>query len=505
MDHAPVTRVVVVGGGTAGWMAASALKRVFGAVLEIVLVESEEIGTVGVGEATIPAIRLFNGLLGLDENEFLARTEGSIKLGIRFVDWVRKGHTYLHAFGDPGLPLGGLGFHQYWLRRRGEGGDLTTNDLWDYSLNARAALENRFDRPETVKPNRLGPLVWAYHFDAGLYAKYLREWAEARDVTRIEGRIVDVALIEPDGRVGSVTTDRGDVVQGDLFIDCSGFRGLLIEGALQTGYDDWTDWLPCDRALAVPCASVSPLTPYTQSTARDAGWQWRIPLQHRIGNGYVYSSRFISDDEAAATLMATLDGEALAEPRPLRFTTGKRRRMWNRNVVALGLASGFMEPLESTSIHLVQAALEKLIRLFPDTRMDPALAATFNRELDAEYEAVRDFLVLHYRATERDDTPFWRHCASLPTPPGLERKMAAWRANGVLPAEADDVFKASSWLQVLEGQGVRPNSYHRLADRITDAQLDGYLADVRTLAAQGVAPMRDHGAFLATQREAKAR
>jgi len=499
MGNPAIGKVVIVGGGTAGWMAAAALTRVFGGLLNITLVESEEIGTVGVGEATIPAIRLFNGLLGLDEAEFLQRTEGSIKLGIRFVDWTRKGHSYLHAFGDPGLPLGGLSFHQYWLRARDQG---ATEDLWAHSLNARAAVENRFDRPEMVQPNRLGPLVWAYHFDAGLYARYLREWAEAQGVTRVEGRIVDVQRRDPDGFIASVKTDKGALVEGDLFIDCSGFRGFLIEQTLQTGYEDWTEWLPCDRALAVPCASVRPLTPWTQSTARDAGWQWRIPLQHRTGNGHVYSSRFISDDEATATLMANLDGEALAEPRALRFTTGKRRKMWTRNVVALGLASGFMEPLESTSIHLVQAGLEKLIRLFPDTGFDPALAAAFNRELDAEYEAVRDFLVLHYRATERTDTAFWRHCRELPLPPGLERKLATWRANAVLPNEAEDLFKPSSWLQVLEGQGVRPNARHRLADQIGDAQLTAYLSDIRTLVAQGVAPMRDHAAFLASQRKA---
>ncbi|WP_122467271.1 tryptophan halogenase family protein [Brevundimonas lutea] len=495
----PIRKLVVVGGGSAGWMAAAAMKRVFGDLLDVTLVESEAIGTVGVGEATIPDIRLFNTLLGLDEDEFLAATEGSIKLGIEFVDWTRMGHRYLHAFGEVGLPVGGLSFHQYWLRAQ-EAGD--ASDLWEHSLNAQAARLDRFDRPERTDTGRMGPLVWAYHFDAGLYAKFLRGWCEARGVRRAEGQVVEVLQGAPDDGVAGVRLDRGELVEGDLFIDCSGFRGLLIEGALKAGYDDWTEWLPADRAVAVPCASVSPLTPYTRSTARESGWQWRIPLQHRTGNGYVYSSRFISDDEAAARLMSSLDGEALAEPRTLRFTTGKRRRMWVKNVVALGLASGFMEPLESTSIHLVQAGLEKLIRLFPNTNMAPGLAETFNREMDAEFEAVRDFLVLHYRATERDDTPFWRHCRDLPQPPGLARKLAVWRANASLPNEAADLFKPPSWLQVLVGQGVMPEGRHALADQVAPDKRDRFLADIRALVDLGVARLPDHGQFLADRRRA---
>lgn len=504
MTPPPVRKVVIVGGGSAGWMAAAVLNRVFGRLLDVTLIESEEIGTVGVGEATIPAIRLFNGLIGVDEDDFLAATEGSIKLGIEFVDWLRPGHRYIHAFGDVGRALGGLSFHQYWLAARERGG---ADDLWAFSPNARAAGLNRFGRPDPkaappIPSSQVGPLVWAYHFDAGLYARFLRGLCEQRGVTRVEGKVVEVVRREPDGFVSGVRLDRGEVVAGELFLDCSGFRGLLIEQALGSGYDDWTDWLPADRAVAVPCASVTPLTPYTRSTADAAGWRWRIPLQHRTGNGHVFSSRFMSDDEATARLMAGLDGEALAEPRVIRFTTGKRRSMWTANVVALGLASGFMEPLESTSIHLVQAALEKLIRLFPNADFDRALAAQFNRELDAEYEAVRDFLVLHYRATERDDTPFWRHCRTLPEPEGLRRKRGAWRANAALPNEADDLFKPSSWLQVLVGQNVMPRGRHRLADQVEPEKLDRYLADLKTLVEREVAPLPDHAAFLADRRRA---
>lgn len=495
MERAPISRVVILGGGSAGWMAAAALKRVFGALTEITLVESEAIGTVGVGEATIPGIRLFNQLLGLNEDAFLKATQGAIKLGIRFDDWLEKGHSYIHGFGDVGLPLAGLSFHQYWLRAR-EADATSAGDLWRYSLNVQAALAGRFSRPEVVAPNRMGGLIWAYHFDAGLYARMLREWAEARGVIRVEGRVANVGLRPDDGFVEALTLEDGRRVEGQLFIDCSGFRGVLIEEALKTGYEDWTDWLPCDRAVAVPSQGVGTVTPYTRSRARDAGWHWRIPLQHRTGNGYVYSSRFIDDEAAAADIVSQLDGPALAEPRVIRFTTGKRRRMWNKNVVALGLASGFMEPLESTSIHLVQSGLEKLIRLFPDIGFDPALAAQFNRTMDAEFESVRDFLVLHYRATRRDDTPFWRHCRGLPIPPGLQRKLASWRASAVLPDEEDDLFKPTSWLQVLLGQNVQPDGRHRLADAIRDDQLTGFLNDVGGLVAQGLKPLGGHDDFL---------
>ena len=490
--------VVIVGGGAAGWMAAAGLARVFGELIRITLVESEEIGTVGVGEATIPQIQLYNRLLGIDEDAFVKATNGSFKLGIVFNDWGAIGDRYIHAFGEPGVPLGGLPFHHYWLRDRLARGERGWPDLWDYSLNAEAAFADRFARTPQGGFGPLGEMPYAFHFDAHLYAKFLRVYAERLGVRRVEGKVVDVTLGEPDGRVASIRLERGEVVEGELFVDCSGFRGLLIEGALKTGYEDWSEYLPADRAVAVPCASVQPLTPYTQASADAAGWRWRIPLQHRTGNGYVFCSRFISEDEATAVLLSKLDGEALADPRPLRFLTGKRRRIWNRNVVSLGLASGFMEPLESTSIHLVQSCLDKLIQYFPDKGFADAPRDRFNEEADAEYMAIRDFLVLHYTATTRDDTPFWRHCKdTLPRTETLKARIDLWRTGGRLPVDERDLFKPNSWLQVLVGQGIEAEGCSPLAGRIEDAKLSAWLGDVRRLVAQTRDRLPGHADFIA--------
>jgi tryptophan halogenase len=494
MKHDPVRRVVIVGGGTAGWMAAAALSKIIGPLLRIDLVESEEIGIVGVGEATIPQIQLFNRVLELDEDEFLRATNGTIKLGIEFVDWTRPGSRYLHAFGLFGLGLGHIPFHQLWLKSVAGGG---TSTYWDYSLNTVAAAEGRFERllrdPKGVHEG----LTWAFHFDASLYAKYLRRYAEQRGVVRTEGKVAGVNLREPDGFIGSVTLEDGREIEGDLFIDCSGFRGLLIEQTLKTGYEDWTEWLPCDRAVAVPCASNGHYEPFTRSTARPAGWQWRIPLQHRIGNGCVYSSRFMGDDEAASILLANLDGEPLAETRLLRFTTGRRRKSWSRNCVAVGLASGFMEPLESTSIHMIQSGLDRLIAYFPTRGFNEADIDQYNRLVAMEAERVRDFLVFHYRSTEREDTPFWRHCRELPVSPELERKIALFRSHGRVHREPEDLFTELSWIQVLLGQGVTPNDYHPMADLIAAEQLEPYLADLRKITRDVVAALPKHTEFLA--------
>lgn len=473
-------------------MAAATLARIAGPLLEIELVESEEIGIVGVGEATIPQIRLLTSALGIDEDDFLRNVQGTFKLGIQFNGWTRPGHSYLHAFGPIGRDLGTLQFHHYWLRSLHCGGD---PDLWAYSVSAAAARANRFLRAEKLAGTPLQGPVYAFHFDATLVAKYLRRYAEQRGVVRTEGRIVDTVLREPDGFIAAVVLDGGRRVAGDLFIDCSGFRGVLIEQALATGYEDWTHWLPCDRALAVPCASVEPLTPYTQATARAAGWQWRIPLQHRIGNGYVYCSRYLGDDEAAATLLANLDGQPLAEPRPLRFTTGRRRKFWNRNCVALGLASGFMEPLESTSIHLVQSGLSRLLGMFPDKRFAPLEIDEYNRQCAFEFERIRDFLVLHYRANGRDE-PFWKACREITVPPELERKLDLFRASGRIYRESDELFTEMSWLMVMIGQGIVPAAHHPMSHVVPQPQLEEFLANVRTLIDGAVARMPSHREFI---------
>lgn len=488
-----IKKVVIVGGGTAGWMAASALAKTLNGLVAIELVESDEIGTVGVGEATIPQIKLFNQLLDLDESDFLQRTQGTIKLGIQFNNWARQGDSYLHAFGGIGINVGTLDFYHYWLKAQSIGDG---SSLWDYSLNAAAAQKNVFMPMDKVGQTRLPGLAYAYHFDASLFAKFLRGYSENIGVVRTEGKIDKVVLREADGFIESVILASGQVVSGDLFIDCSGFRGLLIEEALHTGYEDWTHWLPCDRALAVPCESVQPLLPYTKATAHAAGWQWRIPLQHRTGNGHVYSSRFMSDDEAHAILLKNLDGKPLAEPRLLKFTTGMRKKFWNKNCVALGLASGFMEPLESTSIHLVQHALSKLIDFFPARDFSSADIAEFNRSMATEYEAIRDFLILHYHATERTDSEFWRYCKTMAVPDGLVRKMELFKTHGRTYREGYELFTEMGWLQVMLGQRLKPESYHPLADMLTEQQLHELLGNVKAIVNKAVGVMPLHGEFI---------
>jgi len=488
-----IQRIVIVGGGTAGWMAAAGIARVAGRLpgLSIELVESDAIGTVGVGEATIPQINLFNTMLGIDEAEFVRETNATYKLGIEFVDWTRIGHRYVHPFGFYGLDMMGVEFHHFWLKGRALG-DPTPLDA--YSLAVVGGLRGRFAHPRPDQPNSpLSKLGYAFQFDAALYARYLRRLAEGMGVRRTEGRIVDVAQDGETGHVEAVVLESGARVSGDLFIDCSGFRGLLIEETLGAGFEDWSRWLPCDRALAVPCANGGDRHPLTRSTARAAGWQWRIPLQHRIGNGYVYSSAHLSDDEAAATLLANLDGPALAEPRQLRFTAGHRKRAWIGNVVALGLAGGFLEPLESTSIHLVQSGIARLMSLFPTRGFDPVEIARYNRETVQEYVDIRDFLVLHYRATERDDTPFWDYCRTLEPPTGLAEKLAMFRSNGRVYREHQELFTETSWLAVMNGQGVEPQGYHPIADLLSDEETLHRLQHVREVIDQtaSVMPRQD--------------
>ncbi len=491
---APIKTVVIVGGGSAGWMAAMALIRLIGPSLSVTLIESDEIGIVGVGEATIPAIRHFNAAIRLDEAAFVRQTYGSYKLGIEFVGWGAPDQRYLHAFGEVGATFQGIPYHHHWIKEGLERGQF--RDLWAASLSAVAARQNRF-APEVKGPDpRLTGPAYAFHFDATAYARALRSQAEALGVRRIEGKIVSVDLEDSRGDVRAVRLESGAEVAGELFLDCSGFRGLLIEGALKTGYEDWRDWLPCDRALAVPCESVTPLTPYTRASARPAGWQWRIPLQHRIGNGHVYCSAMMSDDQAADLLLAHLDGPALADPRPIRFTTGRRKAFWNRNVVALGLASGFLEPLESTSIHLIQSGIVRLISLFPEARIDPVLRDTYNRQMGEEFERIRDFIILHYWANGRDE-PFWRDRRAMTLPETLQRKIDLFRQAGRIFRENEELFTEVAWLQVLWGQGIRPEGFHPIARQLTSAQTGEFMDHVETLIRATAQRLPDHAAYIA--------
>lgn len=490
-----IRKIAIIGGGTAGWMAAAALSNTLrNRFCDISLVESPEIGTVGVGEATIPPIIQMNQLLGLDEDEFMRRTRATFKLGIEFVNWKREGERYFHPFGRYGADIGALDFVHYWRRLRHEAGQ-AAGVLEEYNLPTMAAKAGRFIRPDPNPKNVLSNMAYAFHFDAGLYAQYLKEYAEARGVRRYERRIVDVALGE-NGFVDAVILDGGDKLEADFFIDCSGFRGLLIEQALQTGYEDWSHWLPCDRAIAIPCARTDDPAPYTRSTAHDAGWQWRIPLQHRTGNGHVYCSRFISDDEALAVLLANLDGEQLAEPKLLRFTTGRRRKFWNKNVVAVGLASGFMEPLESTSIHLVQSAISRLLNLFPDRGFRQADIDFYNKSTAAEYELIRDFLILHYHANEKPHAPFWAACRKMEIPDTLAEKLELYKGYGRVFRYQDELFAESSWIAVFEGQGVQPESYDPLADAMPYDRLAEILSRMRATIQRGVSVLPSHGDFI---------
>ena len=490
-----IKNIVIVGGGTAGWMAASALAKTFGKSYSIRLIESEEIGTVGVGEATIPHLSYYNKSLEVDEAEFVRETQGTFKLGIQFKDWGQIGDTYIHGFGTLGHDLGSVPFHQYWLRARSNG---WADDLGDYSLNTLAAPRGKFmvSATDAPKGSPLSEVAYAYHFDAGLYARYLRRYSEARGVVRTEGKVREVKLRPTDGYVESLVLESGEVIAGDLFIDCSGFRGLLIEGALHTGYEDWTHWLPCDSALAVPCESVGPPTPYTRSTARTAGWQWRIPLQHRTGNGHVYSSKFISDDEAASILLKNLDGKALAEPRQLRFTTGRRRKIWNKNVLAVGLAGGFMEPLESTSIYMIQSAIGRLVLMFPTEGITPVIIDRYNEIAALEFERIRDFLILHYHATERADSPFWNYCRTMPIPDDLRATIDLFKDGGRYFRRGDELFGQVSWVQVMLGQRIVPAGWHPMVNQMSDADLRAFVNHVKSVVASCVEAMPMHQQFI---------
>lgn len=454
-----IKKVVIVGGGTAGWMTAAALSNQLQVGCEIVLIESDAIGTVGVGEATIPPIRNFNQILGIDENEFLKETNGSFKLGIQFINWGKRGHRYFHPFGSFGKAFDTVSLHHYWWQaaQRGEAASLD-----EYCMAWAAAKNNRFNLPGNDPRNVLSTYDYAYHFDAGLYAKYLRKISEARGVIRFEGEIISVQKHSDSGFIKSVTLASGQEVEGELFIDCSGFKGLLIEGALKTGFEDWSHWLPCDRAWAVPSAKGE-FTPYTKSTAHEAGWQWRIPLQHRTGNGHVFCSSYMSEDEARDVLLAHLDTEPLGEPRLLTFATGRRKQFWNKNVVAIGLSGGFLEPLESTSIHLIQAGIAKLLAFFPDRRFDEGTIAQYNHIASVEMENIRDFIILHYALNQRDDGELWTYCANMSLPDRLRERIDQFKRYGRLIPGEKDLFGEASWLAVHIGQLNFPENIDPLA------------------------------------------
>ena len=456
-----IRSILIVGGGSAGWMTAAALANSIQAGCSITLVESDSIGTVGVGEATIPPIRTFNASLGIDERDFLNATKGTFKLGIEFVNWGDQGQRYFHPFGPHGRPFDIIDPHQYWLKAR-EMGDTAPFD--DHSMAWHLARAGKFAHPDPNPRSVMSTFEYAYHFDAGLYAAFLRQYAEQRGVNRIEGSIGDVSIDGETGRVASVALENGQTLSADLFIDCSGFRGLIIEGALQTGYEDWTHWLPCDRAVAIQCEATSDALPFTRSTARNAGWQWRIPLQHRVGNGYVYCSQHLTADQAAETLLDNLDGAPTTEPKQLRFSTGRRKAFWRKNVVAIGLSSGFLEPLESTSIHLIQSGITKLLALFPDRDFDPMVIEEYNRLSINEVERIRDFLILHYKLTQRSDAELWRYCASMDIPDTLATKIDHFRRYGRLVQRDSDLFGPASWLAVHIGQSNMPEQTDPLID-----------------------------------------
>ena len=490
---AKIETVVIVGGGTAGWITAALLIKILGNAITIKLIESEQIGTVGVGEATIPPILTLNKALGLGEAEFLRETKGAIKLGVELVNWKRKGDRYMHAFGSIGKDFPFCSFHHFWRRGVLEG---RRDSLWDFSPTYQAAIRNRFAKLDRIEAGNLPGLTYAYHFDASLYAAYLRKFSERLGVQRIEGIVGDVALKSDSGLIESVRLQDGSTIAGDLFVDCSGFRGLLIEQQLNTGYEDWTHWLPCDRAMAVPCESVSALTPYTRATAHGAGWQWRVPLQHRIGNGLVYSSRYLSDEDAKTLLLGHLDGAPLAEPSVLRFRTGRRNLQWNRNCVSIGLAGGFLEPLESTSIHMIQSAAIRLIKHFPHAGIEPSEVDEYNRQSKMEWEYVRDFIILHYYLNERDDSAFWRECRLMQVPDTLKRRMELFGATGKVFREQDELFTELAWQQVMIGQGLTPRDYHPLVDALSKEQLDEFLDSVKKIIDDMVAGLPDHAQFL---------
>lgn len=490
----PIKKIVIAGGGTAGWMTAAALSKMFGKTdVSITLIESETIGTVGVGEATIPPIIRFNALLGIDEHEFVRATQATYKLGIEFNNWGGPGESYFHPFGRIGFDLEGVDFHQFWSRLKSAGHETV---LDDYSLNTLAAYAGKFLRPEPDHGQVINQLGYAFHFDASLYAAFLRRFAESKGAVRVEGLIEKVEQDTETGLISALRLNDDRMIEGDLFVDCTGFRALLINGAMGSEYIDWSHWLPCNRAVAVACEKSADPIPYTKSTAREAGWQWRIPLQHRTGNGYVYCDEFLNADEAEKTLLANLDGAPVSSPNHLRFLTGHREQFWAGNCVAIGLSSGFLEPLESTSIHLIQTGISKLIALFPAHADAPVEQAEYNRLMTDDFTHIRDFLILHYKATSRDDTPFWDRVREMSIPESLQKKADLLRTNGRFFKYDAELFDLTSWLAVAEGQGWGPKGHSPLAESLSSNNLEQSLANMRQVYAKTADAMPSHQAYI---------
>lgn len=489
-----VQRIVIVGGGSAGWMTAAALSSLLPQnAVQITLIESEQIGTIGVGEATIPDVINFNALLGISETDFLKATNGTFKLGIEFVNWGRVGESYFHPFGTHGVDMNGIDFHQFWLRYQKDNPDSVVED---FCLSAIAAKNNKFVLPEGDPRSVLSHIRYAYHFDATAYAKYLRHYAEQRGVVRVEGKVVDVAQNEESGFISSVALESGQKISGDLFFDCSGFRALLLGNTLEVGFQDWSHWLPCDTAQTVACERTGALRPYTVSTAKRAGWQWRIPTQHRTGNGHIYSSAHMSDDDAIESLLGDLDGAALGAPRKIKFRTGHRSKFWEKNCIGIGLSGGFLEPLESTSLFLIQEGISKFISLYPTADMPETVRSEYNRQISKKFEQVRDFIILHYKATQRDDSEFWNYCRTMSVPDSLTQKMELFHEAGRIFRYEDELFSKPSWIAVMLGQNVHPKSVDPIISALPPAEIAKSLVSMKSAMDGATARMPTHEEFL---------
>lgn len=489
-----IKNIVIIGGGTAGWMVAAAMARLLNhPEINITLVESDAIGTVGVGEATIPHLRLFNQLLGLHEDDFVKKTNATFKLGIEFVDWDALGKSYIHPFGPYGVPMGGLRFHQYWLRHQHLGNNTSIDQ---YNLQVLAAKAGKFSRPQNVKNSPLSTIEYAFHFDASLYVKFMREFSEKLGVHRVEGKVTSVDQDTETGFIEAVTLENGKTIKGDLFFDCSGFRGLLIDRTLKVGYNDWSAYLPCNSAIAQASEKDGDPIPYTRATAKSSGWQWRIPLQSRIGNGHVYCSDYMDDEEALNVLHNGMDTRPIGTPKQLRFKTGIRKNTWEKNVISLGLAAGFLEPLESTSIHLIQTAIARFMANFPDKHFEQANIDFYNKRTLLEYEQVRDFLILHYKATDRTDSEFWNYCRSMEIPESLTERMNIYRSNGRLYRHDNELFGDASWFAVLHGQGVEAKGFHPNVNIMPEDELNRRMSEIERTWQACLESMPSHQEFI---------